>query len=71
MTATRRTATIPMTKEWKLQRCFNTGEDRGKDGSKATPKGPAITAQRELEADPEGDRISLEPKVLLLPTLSH
>ena len=51
-TATRRTATIPRIKEWKLQRRFITGEDRSKDGSKATPKGPAITAQRELRSRP-------------------
>ena len=36
--ATRRTTTVTRTKEWKLQGRFNTGEDRGKDGSKQPPK---------------------------------
>ena len=57
-TATRRTTTVPRTKEWKLQTRFKTGEDRGLQ-LKASPKGPARTAQRELEADSEGHSMGL------------
>ena len=50
-------STIPRTKEWKLQRRFNTDEDRGKDGFKATPKGPPTTAQREQEEQTKKETI--------------
>ena len=52
--ATRTTATIPTTKEWKLQRRFNTGEDRGKDGFKAPPKVPATTQPKENRSRARG-----------------
>ena len=54
----RRNTTVPRTKEWKLQRRFNTGEDWGLR-LKATPKGPPRTSHRDLEADQEGHPTSL------------
>ena len=51
-------STIARTKEWKLQTLFFTDEDWGLR-LKATPKGPARTAHRDLEADQEGHPISL------------
>ena len=71
-TATRRTTTVPTTKEWKLKgiqslipysnpqaQMLLHWRGPGQRRLKATPKGPARTAQRELEADPEGHSISL------------
>ena len=69
------------------ERCFFTGEDRGKDGSKQPPKVQQEQPKESLEAELEGLHNLLgkaeelkeeldvippsEPKVLLLPNLSH